>query len=225
MDLKLTDKVALVTGGTKGIGRAIAERLAQAGARVIVCARTSATVPGAETIVADVADEAQVKSMFATVLREWGGLDILVNNAGVGLFSKLNELTPPDWHKVIDTNLSGVYYCCHHGVPLMHAKGGGFIINISSLAARNPFAGGAAYNASKFGLNGLTEAMMLDHRYENIRVCTIMPGSVSTEFSRAGKADWKIQPEDVAEAVAMVLAMPARTLISRVEIRPSKPPK
>lgn len=225
MDLKLQDKVALVTGGTKGIGRAIAERLIRAGATVVVCARNSAEIPGAETIEADVADESQVKTMFATILREHGGLDILVNNAGVGLFSKLGELTPADWHKVIDTNLSGVYYCCHHGLPLIHAKGGGFIVNISSLAARNPFAGGAAYNASKFGLNGMTEAMMLDHRYENVRVCTIMPGSVSTEFGRAGKADWKIQPEDVAEAVAMVLAMPERTLISRVEIRPSKPPK
>ena len=225
MDLKLLDKVALVTGGTKGIGRAVAQRLIGAGATVIVCGRTPAEVPGAETITADVSNEAQVKTMFGTILREHGGLDILVNNAGVGLFSKLNELMPDDWHKVIDTNLSGVYYCCHHGIPLMHAKGGGFIVNISSLAARNPFAGGAAYNASKFGLNGMTEAMMLDHRYENVRVCTIMPGSVSTDFSRAGKADWKIQPEDVAEAVAMVLAMPERTLISRVEIRPSKPPK
>ncbi|MCC7154869.1 MAG: SDR family oxidoreductase [Bryobacterales bacterium] len=225
MDLKLQDKVALVTGGTKGIGRAIAERLIRAGATVVVCARTPAAIPGAETIEADVADESQVKTMFATILREHGGMDILVNNAGVGLFSKLSELTPAAWHKVIDTNLSGVYYCCHHGLPLIHARGGGFIVNISSLAARNPFAGGAAYNASKFGLNGMTEAMMLDHRYENVRVCTIMPGSVSTEFGRAGKADWKIQPEDVAEAVAMVLAMPERTLISRVEIRPSKPPK
>ena len=225
MELKLQDKIALVTGGTRGIGRAIAERMIQAGATVVVCGRSAAEIPGAETIVADVADEAAVKSMFGTILREHGGLDILVNNAGVGLFSKLNELSPSDWHKVIDTNLSGVYYCCHHGIPLMHAKGGGFIVNISSLAARNPFAGGAAYNASKFGLNGMTEAMMLDHRYENIRISTVMPGSVSTEFGRAGIAEWKIQPEDVADAVAMILAMPERTLVSRVEIRPSKPPK
>jgi NAD(P)-dependent dehydrogenase (short-subunit alcohol dehydrogenase family) len=225
MELKLNGKIALVTGGTRGIGRAIAERLAQAGATVIVCARSHVQVPGMATVVADVSDEAAVRSLFDRIRSAYGGLDILVNNAGIGYFATLADLQPQEWRRLIDTNLSGVYYCCHEALPLLLARGGGWIVNISSLAARNPFAGGAAYNASKFGLNGLTEALMLDHRHEGIRVTTIMPGSVSTEFGRAGKADWKIQPEDVAEAVAMVLAMPDRTLISRVEIRPSKPPK
>jgi NADP-dependent 3-hydroxy acid dehydrogenase YdfG len=136
------------------------------------------------------------------------------------------ELSFEDWHTVVDTNLSGVFYCCHAALPLMRRVGGGFVINISSLAGRNPFAGGAAYNASKFGLNGFSEAMMLDHRNDNIRVSYIMPGSVATEFgSGASRADWKIAPEDIADIVMAVLRMPERTLISRVEVRPSRPPK
>jgi 3-oxoacyl-[acyl-carrier protein] reductase len=173
----------------------------------------------------NVASESAVSELFAFSDKELGGLDILVNNAGVGSFATLADMTPEEWHRIIDTNLSGVYYCCHHAIPRMRQRGGGSIINISSLAARNPFAGGAAYNASKFGLNGLTEAVMLDHRNEKIRLSTVMPGSVSTDFGSASKADWKIAPEDVADAVAMILAMPERTLISRVELRPSRPAK
>jgi len=148
-----------------------------------------------------------------------------VNNAGVGVFASVEQLSPAEWHRMIDLNLSGVYYCCHEAIPRMKAAGGGYIINISSLAGKNPFAGGAGYNASKFGLNGFTEAMMLDHRKDDIRVSYIMPGSVDTRFSDGPPASWKIAPEDIAEVVVMLAAMPQRTLVSRVEIRPLKPAK
>ncbi len=231
MPLELRGKKALVTGGSRGIGKAIAIMLRDAGAEVGICGRTashlkSATAElGVKGTEADVADEASVTRLFEFVDRELGGIDVLINNAGIGTFATLAALKPDEWRRLIDTNLSGVYYCCHQAIPRMVARGGGWVINISSLAARNPFAGGAAYNASKFGLNGLTEAMMLDHRHENIRISTVMPGSVSTEFGRSGSADWKIAPEDVAEAVGAILSMPERTLISRLEMRPSRPPK
>jgi NADP-dependent 3-hydroxy acid dehydrogenase YdfG len=128
---------------------------------------------------------------------------------------------------VINTNLCGVFYCCHEALSRFHQRGGGYVINISSLAGRNPFAGGAAYNASKFGVNGFSEALMLDHRYDNVRVSYVMPGSVDTEFGggSATNAGWKIQPQDIAEIVLMLLKLPERTLVSRVEVRPSKPAK
>jgi len=140
-------------------------------------------------------------------------------------------MTPEEWHLNIDLNLNGAFYCAHEALARFATRGGGFIVNISSLAGRNAFSGGAAYNASKFGLNGFTEALMLDHRHDNVRVSSIMPGSVDTEFSgtpgkaRPADASWMIAPEDVAEAVSMVLRMPARTMVSRVEIRPSRPAK
>jgi NAD(P)-dependent dehydrogenase (short-subunit alcohol dehydrogenase family) len=240
MTLNLKGKTALVTGGTRGIGRAIAERLLEAGASVAVCGVREESVRAADeelrakfgggalkvmTATADVRNEADVRRLFETIDAELGGLDILVNNAGIGRFADLAAMPPADWRAVMGTNLDGVYYCIHEALPRFRRRGGGWIVNIASLAGKNPFAGGAAYNASKFGLCGLSEAVMLDHRYENVRVTAVLPGSVSTEFSRNGLADWKIQPEDVAEAVAMILAMPERTLISHVEIRPSKPPK
>lgn len=240
MTLNLKGKTALVTGGTRGIGRAIAERLLQAGACVAIngqsdenvqkaLAEMRQTYGGTGVVVtgqaADVRDEASVKALFQLVDSELGGLDILVNNAGVGRFGNLSSMPPDDWNLILETNLTGVYLCCHEALPRFRQRGGGFIVNIASLAAKNAFAGGAAYNASKFGLVGMSEAIMLDHRYENVRVSSILPGSVSTEFSRGGQAEWKIQPEDVAEAVSMVLAIPERTMISHVEIRPSKPPR
>ncbi|MCL4796224.1 MAG: SDR family oxidoreductase [Bryobacteraceae bacterium] len=240
MTLNLKGKTALVTGGTRGIGRAIAETLLEAGASVAVCGVREESVRAAQmelsakfpsdalkvvTATADVSNEEDVRRLFETVDRELGGLDILVNNAGIGRFADLAALAPSDWRALMGTNLDGVYYCIHEALPRFRVRGGGWIVNIASLAGKNPFAGGAAYNASKFGLCGLSEAVMLDHRYENVRVTAVLPGSVSTDFSRGGQADWKIQPEDVAEAVAMILAMPERTLISHVEIRPAKPPK
>lgn len=237
---RVLGKTCIVTGGSRGIGRAIAERLLAAGASIAICGLREESVrfavselrqkfpDPALTIIgqtADVSREEAVRRLFEVIDRDLGGLDILVNNAGIGKFADLAALSPADWRAVIGTNLDGVYYAIHEALPRFRSRGGGWIVNIASLAGKNPFAGGAAYNASKFGLCGLSEAVMLDHRYENVRVTAILPGSVSTEFSRGGLADWKIQPEDVADAVAMVLAMPERTLISHVEIRPAKPPK
>lgn len=229
------DKIALVTGGTRGIGRAIAERLLDEGASVAICGRTAESVNRAVKemssrgriagIAADVSRPEEVANLFQFVDREFAGLDVLVNNAGVGVFRSVAELTVEDWQHTLDTNLSGVFYCCQEGLQRFRQRGGGYIINISSLAGKNPFAGGAAYNASKFGLNGFSEAMMLDHRNDGVKVSCIMPGSVATDFTPGGEADWKIQPADIAAIVSMLLSMPARTLVSRVEVRPSRPKK
>jgi NAD(P)-dependent dehydrogenase (short-subunit alcohol dehydrogenase family) len=236
MERFLKGQAAVVTGGTRGIGRAIAEALLREGAAVAICGRTQEAVEraveelarttGGQVVgrAADVGSAAQVETLFNFVDQALGGLDILVNNAGVGVFRPMADLTPEEWRQTIETNLSGAFYCSREALPRMRRRGGGFIIHIGSLAGKNPFAGGAAYNASKFGLNGFTEAMMMDHRYEDVRVCQIMPGSVDTEFGgRAQPSDWRIAPQDIGEAVLAVLRMPARTLISRVEIRPSKP--
>lgn len=234
----LQGKTAVVTGGTRGIGRAIAERLLREGVSVAICGRTAESTSRAVEAMkplgkvfghaADVARLEQVREFFQAVDREFPRLDILVNNAGLGIFRKVGEMTPEDWHRNIDLNLNGAFYCSHEALARFGVAGG-FIVNISSLAAKNAFSGGAAYNASKAGLNFLGEAMMLDHRYDKVRVCSIMPGSVATEFSgergRSGDSDWKIAPEDVAETVVMVLRMPERTTISRVEMRPSRPKK
>jgi NAD(P)-dependent dehydrogenase (short-subunit alcohol dehydrogenase family) len=233
-----SDKVAIVTGGTRGIGRAIAERLLREGASVAICGRSSESVERAVRDMqplgriaghaADVTKVEQVGEFFQAVDRDFGGLDILVNNAGAAVFRKVAEMTPEEWRRNIDLNLNGPFYCSREALARFAKRGGGFIVNISSLAGKNAFSGGAGYNASKFGLNGFTEAMMLDHRYDNVRVSCIMPGSVDTAFSgdpakRAGDTSWMIAPEDVAEAVALVLGMPARTMISRIEMRPSRP--
>jgi 3-oxoacyl-[acyl-carrier protein] reductase len=237
----LSGKIAVVTGGTRGIGRAIAERLLVDGASVAICGRTQPSVDGAlrhlESIgpgraagfAADLTRAEQVKTLFERVDERFGGLDILVNNAGEGVFRKVGEMTAEDWHRNIDLNLNGPFYCSREALGRFQRRGGGFIVNISSLAGKNPFSGGAAYNASKFGLNGFSEAMMLDHRHDNVRVSYVMPGSVDTAFGgdrgKTGDPSWKIAPEDVAEVVALLLRMPTRTMVSRVEMRPSKPPK
>lgn len=227
-------KVVLVTGGTRGIGRAIAAQLLDAGAKVIICGRSQDKVDAVTGelarrgaiagIEADVSKAEDVSKLFRFVDERFGGLDVLVNNAGIGVFKSVADLTIEDWHRVIDLNLSGVFYCSKEALSRFKKRGGGYVINISSLAGRNPFAAGSAYNASKFGLNGFSEAMMLDHRSDNVRVSYIMPGSVSTDFT-SGFADWKIAPEDVADVVTMLLRTPERTLISRVEMRPSRPKK
>jgi 3-oxoacyl-[acyl-carrier protein] reductase len=236
MESSQSGKVAIVTGGTRGIGRAIAQRLLNEGAKVAICSRSRehgaqfvSECPVPERLLAEAADVSRledVRRFFQAVDERFGGLDYLINNAGIGIFKSVAELTPEEWHRTIDLNLSGVFYCSHEALPRMRRRGGGYIINISSLAGKNPFAGGAAYNASKFGLNGFSEAMMMDHRYDNVRVSYVMPGSVDTEFgAHAAPAPWKIQPEDVAEVVSMLLHLPQRTLVSRVEMRPSKPQK
>jgi NAD(P)-dependent dehydrogenase (short-subunit alcohol dehydrogenase family) len=234
----LQGKRAIVTGGSKGIGRAIVEYLAMAGASVALCSRHAEDAEKTAADLAaktnnkiighavDVSNSEQVANFFAAVDRELGGVDILVNNAGVGIFRSVADLTIEEWRTTIGTNLDGVFYCSHEAIPRMRAAGGGAIINISSLAGKNPLPGGAAYNASKFALTGFSEAMMLDHRNDNIRVTYIMPGSVATSFSPGSEqASWKIAPEDIAQIVINVLAMPSRTLISCVEVRPSKPQK
>jgi 3-oxoacyl-[acyl-carrier protein] reductase len=238
MDTFLAGKNALVTGGTRGIGLAVAEALLGAGSNVAICGRSVETVKNAVSQltnrakskvvgkVADVRRNTEVADLFTWIDRELGNLDIVVNNAGLGVFKSTAELSVEDWQKTIETNLSGVFYCCREALPRLKQRGAGYIINISSLAGKNAFAGGAAYNASKFGLNGFSEAMMLDHRYDKVRVSYVMPGSVNTEFSSgAGQADWKIAPEDIGEIVLMLLRMPERTLVSRVEVRPSRPLK
>lgn len=236
----MINKNCVVTGATKGIGRAIAKMLAEEGYGVTICGRTQAGVNvavqqlRAETggkvagQAADVRSHKEVAALFEFADREFGGLDVLVNNAGLGVFTPVDHLTVEDWQLTLETNLSGVFYCCREAFPRFQTRGGGYIVNISSLAGKNAFQGGSAYNASKFGLNGFSEAMMLDKRYDNVRVSYIMPGSVETEFSGHNPdsaSDWKIQPEDIAQIVKSLLSMPERTLISRVEVRPSKPKK
>jgi len=235
----LEGKVALVTGSTRGIGRAIAESLAAAGATVAVSARREEDV--SETVAAmkqngwdvlgsacDVRRYDEVTALMAYVAEGASGIDILVNNAGVGIFGSIAELSTESWDQVIGTNLTGVFYCSHAALPYLNKRGGGAIINISSLAGKNAFKGGVAYNASKFGLEGLSEAMMLDLRYQNIKVAYVMPGSVATEFAGRGSGDgddWRLSSEDVAEVVMGILGQDHRALASRVELRPFQPPQ
>ena len=231
-------RIALVTGSTKGIGFEIAKELLKRGAIVAVNGRAEESVTEAHTalkdlgqvigVAADVSDRGEAEQLVATVARQLGGIDILINNAGIGIFHKTADLDPADWDKMIALNLSAPYYCSHAVLPIFKQRGGGDIIHIGSLAGKNAFAGGAAYNASKFGLKGFGEAMMLDHREDGVRVSTIMPGSVDTGFAgrkEFGSEAWKIAPEDIAEIAVWMLETPRRTLVSRVEVRPSKPAK
>lgn len=234
----LKGKKAIVTGGTRGIGKAISRMLLDSGAEVLLCGRTDEGVASAVKSLTeqtggtafgrkcDVTNPSDIGKFFTFADDVLGSLDILINNAGVGVFRSVADLEAEDWQKTLDTNLTSVFHFCHLAIDRFRRNGGGFVVNISSLAGKNAFAGGAAYNASKFGLNGFTEALMLDHRNDNIRVCSVMPGSVATEFGgHSGEQAWKIQPEDIAELVRMVLEMPERTMVSRLEIRPSRPAK
>jgi len=238
MDLK--DKSAIVTGGTKGIGRAISEALLREGVSVCVAARHQSEIDEAVSelnqadqgraigFVCDVRDYVQVKALIDYTVKELGGLDILVNNAGIGIFQKVEDTTPEDFRAVLETNVSGVFHCCHEAIPQMKKRGGGYIINISSLAGVNAHPQMAAYNASKFGLNGFSEALMQEVRHDNIKVSYIMPGSVNTEFGGDAPSDeksWQLTPQDIARVVIDLLHHDDRSLPSRVEIRPSKPPK
>jgi len=176
----------------------------------------------------DVRKYSDAESLMRFAAEGWGGLDILVNNAGIGIFGHVAEISPEEWDRVIDTNLTGVFYCCRAAIPFLRQRGGGYIINISSLAGKNAFPDGTAYNASKFGLEGFTEALMLDLRYENIKVSYIMPGSVATHFAGREPSErdaWKLAPQDVARVVLDLLAHEKRALPSRVELRPFQPPQ
>ena len=231
-------RVALITGGTRGIGYAIAEALLRAGDAVALTGTTADGVARAEQslapfgraagIVCDVRDAASVELAVRTAVAKFGGLDVLVNSAGIGVGAPIAELPNDEWNRIIGTNLTGVFHACKAAIPHLRARGGGWIVNISSLASTSPFAGGAAYCASKAGVNAFTEALMQELRYDNIRVTCILPGSVATGFNGrepGAGADWKLLPEDVAHAIVDVLNHPARSLPSRVELRPSKPRK
>jgi NAD(P)-dependent dehydrogenase (short-subunit alcohol dehydrogenase family) len=232
----LAGRVAIVTGGSRGIGFAIARALLSSGASVAISGRDEAALERARSaldaadrllvVAADVRRLDDVRRLVGATVDRFGGLDVLVNNAGVGGFAEVASMTPETWHAVIDTNLTGVFYCCREAIPHLRRRGGGWIVNISSLAARNWFPGGAAYCASKAALNAFTEALMQEVRYDDIRVSYVMPGSVATGFegpSRSGAAEWKLSPDDVAQVVLDLLAHHPRSLPSRVEIRPSKP--
>ena len=235
----LDGKTAIVTGSSKGIGYAIAEAMAREGANLVISARDEAEVSAAAqqldrlgsgnvaAVRCDMRTYDDVRQLVAAAV-DLGGVDVLVNNAGVGRFGPVEQMSVDEWHQVIETNLSGVFYAYHEAIPHLKARGGGWIINIGSLAGKNPFVNGAAYNASKFGLLGFSEAMMLDVRDQGIRVSCIMPGSVDTYFNgKQPKPEnaWMIQPEDIARLVMELLAFPENALPSRIEIRPTRPPK
>jgi 3-oxoacyl-[acyl-carrier protein] reductase len=230
--------IALVTGANKGIGYEIAAGLGALGWSVGVGARdeqrreaavAKLRAGGADAfgVPLDVTDDASVAAAADTVAAA-GGLDVLVNNAGIGLFKNVEEIALEEWNAVLETNLTGVFLCTRAAIPRMRARGGGYIVNLSSLAGKNAFPTASAYNTSKFGLNGFSEAVMQEIRHDGIRVSYLMPGSVNTWFG-GGPPDpsqaWKIQPEDIAEIVVDLLRHPTRSLPSRVEIRPSQPPK
>jgi NAD(P)-dependent dehydrogenase (short-subunit alcohol dehydrogenase family) len=236
----MTDtRVALVTGGTRGIGEAIARRLHAEGFAVFISGRTEDSTRAAlarfakeglaiRGFAADARREEDQKDLVESVARDGGRLDVLVNNAGLGHFAPVDELDPEHFREVLETNLFGPFYAIHHAAPLMKKNGGGFVVNIASLASVNPFAGGAAYNASKFGLLGFSEAAMLDLRHDGIRMATVLPGSVATDFGHSHgnrEQSWMLAPEDVAEAVADLVRFPGRAIASRIDLRPSRPPK
>ena len=246
----LSGQTALVTGGTRGIGRAVAASFLEAGAQVVLTGtRPEAAEEAAEQLGAgsasgarahgaacDVTSDESVAALLSLVRDRWGRLDILVNNAGIGIYHPTPELSLDDFRQVVETNLIGVFRVTRAFLPFLLASGeaaqndspsGATVVNIGSLAGRHPFKGGVAYNASKFGLVGLSEAMMLDLREMGVRVATVMPGSVATGFAGRSPDDgeeWKLSPEDVAEAVLAVVLQRSQALASRIELRPSRPP-
>jgi NAD(P)-dependent dehydrogenase (short-subunit alcohol dehydrogenase family) len=230
---------ALVTGGSKGIGLAIAEAMVAAGGKVTITGRdpmrvrtavtalVKSAAPGADVrgVAVDARDRYGMDAAIDETAAAFGGLDTLINNAGVGVFTDVENMTDEQWSRVIDTNLTGVFYATRAAIPHLKHAGGGWIINIASLAGRNYFANAAAYCASKAGLVAFSEAVMLEVRSDNIRVSCVMPGSVATDFDGPGeKGDdsWKLTGEDIAEVVMDLLRHPSRSLPSKVEIRPAR---
>jgi NAD(P)-dependent dehydrogenase (short-subunit alcohol dehydrogenase family) len=234
-------RLALVTGGTRGIGYAVTEALLRAGDRVMIIGTSDEGIKkalvslGSRTgstnltgMAADVRDAKSVENAFVQAIANLGALDVLVNCAGVGVGAPVSELSHDEWDRIIGTNLTGVFNCCKAAIPHLRARGGGWIVNISSLSSTGPFPGGAAYVASKAGVNAFSDALMQELRYDNIRVTTILPGSVATGFNHrepGSGSEWKLLPEDVARAIVDVIDFPARSLPSRIELRPSKPKK
>lgn len=234
-------RVAIVTGGSRGIGRGIVEALLEAGWRVRFCSRSPESVAEAEKELSarfggavsgqavDAREQEEVDAFVSRAVKEEGRIDCLVNNAGLGIFAPVDQITGEEWRDVIETNLSGYFYFLRAVAPVMKEQGSGWIFNVASLAGKNAIPGGAAYNASKFGVIGLSEASMLDLRQHGIRVAAILPGSVATDFSHpkgsGQEPSWKLQPGDVASMVLHLLSYPANALPSLVEMRPAKPPK
>jgi NAD(P)-dependent dehydrogenase (short-subunit alcohol dehydrogenase family) len=241
-EVELGEKVALVTGGSEGIGRAVAVTLAAAGATVVLTSRDGEK---AEEVAAALSDESggtvvghgcdarsheACLQMAEAIGERFGRLDILVNNAGLGVFKPIQEMSAEEWLVQVETNLNGVFFTTKACLPLLLEAGDGgegdaWLINVGSLASRNTFGGGAGYNASKFGLLGMSEAMMIDLRHEGIRTSILMPGSVNTGFGGHGEREWPLQPEDIARAVLQLIAYPTNALVSRMEMRPSRPPR
>jgi NAD(P)-dependent dehydrogenase (short-subunit alcohol dehydrogenase family) len=235
------NRACVVTGGTRGIGLAIAEALLSHGDQVAITGtsrdgveraaaalRASAAADRVVPVVCDVRDGVAVEAAFGDVAARFGGIDVLVNNAGVGVGAPIADLSFDEWNRIIGVNLTGVFHCCKAVIPHLRRRGGGWIISISSLASKNPFAGAAAYSASKAALNAFSEALMQEVRHENIRVSYVLPGSVATGFSGRppmSGADWRLQPADIAQVVIDLLGHAGRSLPSRVEIRPSRPQK
>jgi NAD(P)-dependent dehydrogenase (short-subunit alcohol dehydrogenase family) len=233
---KPTGRTALITGGSKGIGFGVAQALLQEGMNVVITARNQAEVEAAaETLgrdapgralglACDVRDLAAQQEVVAQAVARYGSVDVLVANAGVGHFGSITELTPQQWQETLDINLTGVFNSLKAALPQLQ-ENSGYFISIASLAGTNFFAGGSAYNASKFGLVGFTQAVMLDLREAGVKCTTIMPGSVATHFNdnEPGRKDaWKIQPEDIGDMVVYLLNVPERTLPSKIEVRPSR---
>ncbi len=232
-------RAVLVTGGTRGIGNAVARHFAREGWNVAISGRTLESVRNAvaafqreglavEGKSGDARKEDDTRELVEYVAERFGRLDTLVNNAGIGIFDNVWEMDPKDFRSVIETNLFGPFYAIRFAAPIMTKNGGGFIINIGSLASINAFAGGAAYTASKFGLLGLSDSAMLELRHQGVRVAIVMPGSVATEFggdATSADSSWKLTPDDVAEAVLDLVRFPDRAIPSRIELRPSRPPK
>jgi NAD(P)-dependent dehydrogenase (short-subunit alcohol dehydrogenase family) len=235
-------RTAVVTGGTSGIGLAIAGDLLGRGIDVLICGRDATRLAGAlqhlsaiadgragggrvDGVSCDVRHRDRVDAMVAYAGERWGGVDILVNNAGNGFIQDFAEISARDWQETLDTHLTGAFHCSQAVLPWMTRAGDGHIVNIGSRAGRNAFRGGAAYNAAKFGLLGLSEALFLDLNPLGIRVTCVMPGTVATTFAGMTPQDWHIQPADVAQAVGDLLAFPSRTCVNIVELRPARYPK
>lgn len=233
-----------MTGGSRGIGTAVAAALVARGTNVVICGRSEETLADArarvldasggdnttgrvETVRADVRDPVQAERAVARAETAFGRLDILINNAGVGRFQELAELSVAEWQEVVETNLNGLFYCCRAAIPRLRQRGGGWIINVSSLAGSNPFAGGTAYCGSKAAVDAVSHALMQELRHDDIRVSCVAPGSVDTRFAgtTAHDAGWKLTAADVAQVVVDLLLHNPRSLPSRVELRPARPKK
>ena len=238
MTASQSGRAVLVTGSTKGIGRAIAVRLVRAGADVVVNGRDPDAVdaaaeevdaegPGsAQGVAADLANPSACETLVARAVERLGRLDTVINNAGLGIFKPITELSVAEWQAQVDTNLGGPFYVCRAAMPHLIESERGFVINVGSLASRHAFAGGTGYNASKFGLLGMTEAMMADVRALGVRVSLLMPGSVQTGFGgreESSERSWRLQADEVAEAVLHMLSYPEPAHVSRIEMRPSRP--